>query len=138
MSDEYLDEKTAIFNEALAMVVRLDTLIRRVQDSKPNPFLINEDFSVPNYELRVSSLWSHWQEIMPYCSNEEKIYVERWKVLILYLKSKLIKKEKNNIRFDFNIWNDLDKYLEILEGVQRRLQLVHGLSNPLKDNRLGL
>ena len=127
------EEKSASFNDALNHISRIDICLRQIHQSKVNPFQMDINYGVQNYQVRISSLSSFWQEIKPFCDDKERKLIERIFNIVHFYSGELIVSDGENNILDQEKFFLFDKFADFLESKLRDLQFSKGLSNPLKE-----
>lgn len=132
------DSDQASFNDAATQIKRIDEYYRRIADSKLNPFAVNPERGIMNYQLRDESLGSLWGEVRPLCTNKEiefidnvrRILEEQLETIPLIETIESSKGQFNSI--NYLQWKVINKLMLKLEEQIRKLAHLHGLGNPAK------
>ena len=128
------------YNEASFKMIRLHELQQRINYTKVNPFAIDLETGMINFEVTFKHLRQYFQEIASKLSKTEREGMEKFrdsleefmKLFPIIQTRKKIGKKLSKI--DIKNWDKFSKYMESFETRLRILADKHGYGTPISSD----
>lgn len=128
----------ASFNQAVFQQVRIDKIIKRLDDCDINPIYFNPFLKQYNYEIIFNDLNSLFKTISAKLKKEEgtKLLELRQQIKNLFVTSPPFEMNYENYKPLFNKenWELINDKLFLFRIELEKLMDIHGFGNPTKDN----